>query len=449
MAVSWRNARLSSLIKFTRDGEWGSDQPAEGRVEMLVIRGTDFARLRHGELGKIPRRYIERRAAERKQLQVDDVLIETAGGTKDQSTGRTAFVKRSHIERAGIPLTCASFARFLRFNREKVEPAFMYWWLQNQHVLGEMEKHQVQHTGVARFQFTKFIETVDAALPSISEQRAIAHILGVLDDKIEMSRRMSETLAATAQAIFKSWFVDFDPVYSKISNKKAIGVDAKTAALFPDSLEDSELGDIPKGWNISKLGDVAKAVLGGTPSRTEPSYWGGSIPWINSGKANEFRVIEPSEFITQDGLNSSATKMLPSRTTIIAITGATLGQVSLTEIEVCANQSIVGVIGTDTLPSEYIYLWVRENIQNLIASQTGGAQQHINKNNVNDLLVLCPNEPVISAYIRFVRPIFDRIKICCFESRDLAALRNTLLPKLMSGELQVRNIKYIAEAATK
>lgn len=160
-------------------------------------------------------------------------------------------------------------------------------------------------------------------------------------------------------------------------------------------------------------------------------------------RAKEFRVIKPSEFITQEGLNSSATKMLPLRTTIIAITGATLGQVSLTEIETCANQSIIGVIGTPVLPNEFIYFWVKENISRLVACQTGGAQQHINKNNVNDMVVLCPDASVVAAYLRPVSPLFDRIKEGCLESRTLAALRDTLLPKLISGELRVPDAERI------
>jgi len=139
---------------------------------------------------------------------------------------------------------------------------------------------------------------------------------------------------------------------------------------------------------------------------------------------------------------------LPSRTTVIAITGATLGQISLAEIETCANQSIVGVLGTNALPSEFIYFWTKEHVEDLLAWQTGGAQQHVNKNNVNDLPVHCPSESVIAAYLAVARPAFDRIKACCIESLALAALRDTLLPKLISGELRVRDAAKFVGGAT-
>jgi type I restriction enzyme S subunit len=289
------------------------------------------------------------------------------------------------------------------------------------------------------------LSQIPASIPLPDEQRAIAQTLGTLDDKIELNQRLSETLEAMAHALFKSWFVDFDPVRAK-ANGRDPGLPKPLADLFPDSLEDSDRLEIPKGWTVSKIGAEVDTVLGGTPSRAEPRYWGGDIPWINSGKANEFRIVEPSEFITKDGLDNSATKLLPSRTTVIAITGATLGQVSLTEIATCANQSIVGVIGKAELPSEFLYFWVRSRISDLLASQTGGAQQHINKNNVNDLAVLVPSDPIISAFIAQARPCFDRIKNCCLESRSLAAMRDALLPKLIYGELRVKDAKPLAQA---
>jgi type I restriction enzyme S subunit len=276
MAGEWTRAPLRDLIEFTRDGEWGSDQPTSDTVEMLVIRGTDFARFRVGALAEIPRRHIERGAAERKQLRPGDVLIETAGGTKDQSTGRTALVKYSHIERAGIPLTCASFARFLRFDGDKVDSGFIYWWLQSLHVSGEMETHQVQHTGVARFQFTKFVETIRALLPALPEQRAIAHVLGTLDDKIELNRRMNETLETMARALFKSWFVDFDPVRAKAESRDT-GLPKPLAALFPDRFKDSELGEVPAGWEVKTIGDLAEVVGGSTPRTSEAAYWDAGV----------------------------------------------------------------------------------------------------------------------------------------------------------------------------
>ena len=277
--------------------------------------------------------------------------------------------------------------------------------------------------------------------PPLAEQQAIAAVLGALDDKIELNRRMNATLEAMARTLFQSWFVDFAPVRAKLDGRSPAGLDAATAALFPSSFQDSTLGQIPKGWEVSTIGAKFLTVLGGTPSRAKAEYWtDGTVPWINSGKTNEFRIIEPSEWITKEALENSATKLLPPRTTVLAITGATLGQVSITEIECCANQSVVAIPGSEQFPTEFIYPWIGENIDKLVSSQTGGAQQHINKGNVEELALLCPDRRVVSAYLAKAKPLFDRIAANCFQSRALATLRDTLLPKLLNGELSTRHV---------
>ena len=190
----------------------------------------------------------------------------------------------------------------------------------------------------------------------------------------------------------------------------------------------------------AKIGDICKCILGGTPSRAKAEYWGGTVPWINSGEINRFRIISPSELITQSGLDHSATKMLPAKTTVLAITGATLGQVSLLEIDACANQSVVGIIPNDTLPYEFIYPFIKAKINELISHQTGGAQQHINKQNVESLPVSIPTRDILYDFLTLVSPMYSMIASNCFENMRLENMRDSLLPQLMSGELDVSDI---------
>jgi type I restriction enzyme S subunit len=201
---------IRETIAFTKDGEWGAGEPGVGLMRMRVIRGTDFETARFGDLDRVPTRFIPVDQGERKRLRPWDVLIETAGGSKDRPTGRTLLVTPSLLEKAGAPVVCASFARVLRFDTDLVDPRYMYWTLQDMYNAGLMEQHQVQHTGVARFQFTRFAETVRVPLPALPVQRRIAAILGALDEKIDLNRRMNRTLEDMAQALFKSWFIDFD-----------------------------------------------------------------------------------------------------------------------------------------------------------------------------------------------------------------------------------------------
>ena len=186
-----------------------------------------------------------------------------------------------------------------------------------------------------------------------------------------------------------------------------------------------------------KIGEVCECVLGGTPNRAKPEYWGGNVAWINSGKVNELRIVEPSEYITELGLRKSAAKMMPRHTTVLAITGATLGQVSLLEIDSAANQSVVGVLENENLHYEFIYPLIVDNIRKLIMHQTGGAQQHICKDDVLNFEVHIPNKGELKKYGELARPMFEQISELFFTIRALAEARDRLLPKLMKGEIAV------------
>ncbi len=239
---------------------------------------------------------------------------------------------------------------------------------------------------------------------SKEEQHSIAKILSSLDEKIELNNKMNKTLEEIGQAIFKKWFID-----------------------NPEK----------EGWELSTIGKELKTILGGTPSRVKPEYWNGNINWINSGKVNEFRIIKPSETITEEGLRKSATSLLPKGTVVLAITGATLGQVSRLEINSCANQSVIGVLENEKFSSPYVYYWIKNKIWDIVGHQTGGAQQHINKGNVDNYELLIPDEQTLKDFNKIAEPIFKQISINCFQNQTLSQIRDALLPKLMSGEIRV------------
>ena len=219
---------------------------------------------------------------------------------------------------------------------------------------------------------TNRLKNIRISLPPKEYQQILIGFAESIMHKIEVNRRINDNLEQQAQALFKSWFVDFEP--------------------FKDQpFVESELGMIPQGWRVEALGDVCKCILGGTPSRNKKEYWNGDIAWINSGEINEFRIVNPSEYITEEGLKHSATKLLPKKTTVLAITGATLGQVSLLEIDTCANQAVIGVLENDIIPYEFIYPLINVKITELCSHMTGGAQQHINKNNVEPAKIVLPS----------------------------------------------------------
>lgn len=282
------------------------------------------------------------------------------------------------------------------------------------------------------FRFMQVADTTTTNLPRIEQVLAVM----ATDDRRKnqfysrhgkVVKSYLETIGANknldelCHSLFKYYFIDFIP-------------------FCDDDFIDSDIGEIPKEWSITTVGNILDCKLGGTPSRSNESYWGGSIAWINSGKVNDFRIIEPSEYITEKGLKKSATKLLPAKTTVIAITGATLGQISLLEIDSCVNQSVIGIIPNINYPYEFVYPLISSILIDLLKHQTGGAQQHINKNNVESFKIICPPAEIISEYKTIVSPIYSKISDNCFEIEKLQKLRDTLLPKLMSGEIDVSKI---------
>lgn len=183
-------------------------------------------------------------------------------------------------------------------------------------------------------------------------------------------------------------------------------------------------------WNIEKsLGDEFICRLGGTPSTKNPMYWDGNISWINSGEINNLRIYKASKYITKLGLEKSATKLLPKGTTVIAITGATLGQVSLLEIDSCANQSVIGILENNKYKKDYIYPLLKYIIFELKLKQTGGAQQHINKNDVQSFVIKLPNEKEYGEYSNIVLPLINYQSLLIKENYNLDILKQQYLKK--------------------
>ncbi|MCT7552316.1 restriction endonuclease subunit S [Aliarcobacter butzleri] len=371
----------------------------------------------------------------RKYIEKDDVLMTLVGN----GYGQVAITPNEQcaIIQNTIGLRCNN----LNFNK------FLYYLLSN-----NRESLMNLNRGAAQpsIKVGDILE-LEFNFPPLPTQKKIAHILSTLDDKIELNRKMNQTLESVASAIFKSWFVDFDPVHAKANCEseveleniaKELGISKEILDLFPSEFEESELGMIPKGWEVYKIIDKLEVLLGGTPSRSNESYWtNGTVAWINSGKVNEFRIIEASELITEEAVKKSSTKLLPKKTTVLAITGATLGQVSLLEINSCANQSVIGLPQTEELNHSFVYPCICNAIKDLISHQTGGAQQHINKGNVENYQIVIPSSEILKKYVSLAKPLLEQISNLCFENKALEKTRDTLLPKLLSGEIDVLELE--------
>ena len=200
------------------------------------------------------------------------------------------------------------------------------------------------------------------------------------------NRRINDNLESSIQTIFNEYFPDCN-----------------------DSSDDT-------------LGNHIECILGGTPSRENEAFWHGNIAWINSGKVNDFRITTPSDLITQDAIKKSATKLMPKHTVVLAITGATLGQESILLIDSCANQSVVGLLENAILPYEFLHPFIKRSMSELLRNQTGGAQPHINKDDVKNIPICVPTEECISNYQKLVKSFFEKIEHNCFEIDMLSNL---------------------------
>jgi type I restriction enzyme S subunit len=243
---------------------------------------------------------------------------------------------------------------------------------------------------------------------------------------------MNKTLEAIGQAIFKHWFVDFEFPNDEGKPYKSSG---------GEMVYNEELGkEIPKGWRVSKIGDELKTTLGGTPSTNKKEYWEhGNIPWINSGAINDFPIINASQHITEAGLNNSATQLMPKKTVVLpfVVSINKYIRISITGIETSGNQSVLGIVENKKIPCEFIYYWIEKMKDNIYSWATGGAQQHINKNNVDNTPILIPTNNVMNNFKKLLIPIFDKILNNSYEIQTLSQLRDSLLPKLMSGKIRV------------
>jgi len=273
-------------------------------------------------------------------------------------------------------------------------------------------------------------------VPPLAEQCTIAHILGTLDDKIELNRSMNETLEAMTRALFKSWFVDFDPVRAKAEGRDS-GLPKEIADLFPESFEDSEIGEIPRGWRVGTLGDVADHPRRGVqPNEIEPS-----TPYIALEHMPR-RCIALGEWSTADGLESNKFEFKKGeilfgklRPYFHKVGVAPVDGVCSTDIVVVTPRTqewfhfVLGHVSSETF------------VEYTNAGSTGTKMPRTNWGDMARYAVAIPPEPVAEAFSNQLHSAIDRIISGIYESRTLATLRDLLLPKLLSGEIRIAGVK--------
>lgn len=290
------------------------------------------------------------------------------------------------------------------------------------------------------------------AAPPLSEQRAIAHILGTLDDKIELNRRMNETLESMARALFKAWFVDFEPVRAKAEGRDT-GLPPHLAKLFPSRLVNSELGEVPEGWNYTRLGKILSVIeTGGRPKggvrdilHGVPSVGAESIVGIGQFDFGK------TKYVPTDYFASMKKGIVAPKDVLLYKDGGRPGEYEphLTMVDrgfpfetFCINEHVYRLRSDPLIPQTYLYFWLSSDssMDEMRVRGTGVAIPGLNSTAVRELTILNPPTEVLQAFDKLVSPLTKRIFTNSNESRTLAALRDALLPKLVSGELRVHEM---------
>jgi type I restriction enzyme, S subunit len=326
----------------------------------------------------------------------------------------------------------------LRPDRTRINHRFLLFWL-NSSIMAVFGRGF--HDGsVAQRLNLSTIRDLPVILPSMQEQGSIARILGTLNDKIELNRRMNLTLDQLARALFRSWFIDFDPVVAKAAGKKPVGMSSQTAALFPNRFRDSELGPIPKDWRIVPIGDLVTVVGGSTPSTGDSTFWdGGTIPWATPKDLSDLSdpvLTDTERKITAAGLEQISSGLLPTGTVLMS-SRAPVGYLAIADMPVAINQGFIAMKCGAASPNVFVLLWAQANMDEIECRANGTTFMEISKASFRPIPVVVPPEGVMKAFADRALPLFNRIVANVRLSKSLEVMRDTLLPLLMSGELRV------------
>jgi type I restriction enzyme S subunit len=291
------------------------------------------------------------------------------------------------------------------------------------------------------------LRKISVTVPPFSIQQDAASVLKAIDSRIAILRETNATLEAIAQALFKSWFVDFDPVHAN-AGTQAPSLPPEIQALFPATFTDSPQGPIPEGWNVGAIKLACQKVeSGGTPKRSVPEYWSGDIPWLSSGEVRNPIVLDTKETISQLGVKESSAKLWPAGSTIVAMYGATAGEVCILAKSSTANQACCGLIPKSNTRS-FVFFCIRRESENLAAKSSGSAQQNLNKGLVESHEVIQPTSEVLTAFEDRMGALLDSWIENEKKAQTLSSLRDTLLPRLISGQLRLPDAEQFVAAIT-
>lgn len=422
---------VSGAIVGHKDGNYGSLYP---RVDEFGSVGVPFLTAKLISGGKIDIEEAPRLANERADaltfgfVQANDVLL-----SHNATIGRVAIVP----EFEGRLLIGTSLTYF-RVNPEKLSPRYFAAYLAGadfQAQLGAVMSHSTRNQVPITAQ-----RKLSIVVPPLSTQHAIAGILGALDDKIEQNLRIARALEQLAHAIFRAWFVDFEPVKAKAEGATSFpSMPQPVFDTLPTRFVDSEIGPVPEGWAVRAIGDVVMVKGGGTPSTKNPEYWDGGVHCWATPK-DMSRLVHPvlldtQRRITDSGIECISSGLLPVGTVLMS-SRAPVGYLAIAGVPTAINQGFIAMVCDGPLPPLFILNWAATSMDTIKAHASGTTFPEISKSSFRPLRIIQPSADTVTAYHQTVNPLFNLLTASVRESERLAEIRDYLLPRLLSGSVR-------------
>ena len=392
------------------------------------------------------------------QLVPNDIIM-----ARTCSTGICYLVKKE------LPAVFNNGLARIRLKIEKVDPKFIYYVFKSKHFSGYIDgisggtsvQLNMKIGDLLKYQFN---------LPPLSEQKEIARILSDLDKKIELNTQINQTLEQIAQPLFKSWFVDFDPVRAKvqalsdglsleqaelaamqaISGKTPEELTAlsqtqpdryaelaETAKAFPCGMVEVDGVEVPKGWEMKALSDLGQIICGKTPSKSNKEFYGNEVPFIKiPDMHNQAFITQTTDNLSLSGANSQSKKYIPPKSICVSCI-ATVGLVSMTSKPSHTNQQINSIIPNDEQTSEFLYLSLKQPsmtkyLKDLASG--GSATLNLNTSTFSKIEIMTPSKEIIDIFHNKVVYAFEKVLSNSIENKRLAEIRDLLLPNLLNGE---------------
>lgn len=409
-------------------GDWGSDSVSPETPNLvLCIRGADINDINKNSYFNLPRRYINNHSKKTKILKVGDIIIEKSGGSPTQSTGRCGYVSDIIIKAGDI--VCSNFCVGVRV-KEEYNSEYVYYYLKYIYKQGVFFKYEGKTTGIKNLNIEGAFKSIPFINGSKKSQQCIASVLSNIDNKISLNNQTCANLSAVVKLVYDYWFMQFD--FPNI-------IDHPYKSTGGKMVFDKRLNrDIPEGWRVEKIGDCLNTYLGGTPSTTNSTFWeNGSISWLNSGEVANFPIVSSEQKITKEAVKGSATNLMKKGSVLLSITRHL--RATILGVDACINQSIVGIEESEILKKSFIYPFLENDIPRLMKLRTGAQQPHINKDIVDRSWIIIPPDHILESYYEIVDNFYDQIISLAIQNKELAELRDWLLPLLMNGQVTINN----------